>query len=364
MIARMNTLGSRKNESPPLRSARTRSSAAAVVLFATLAGCGDGDRPSAADPRPPVPEAETREVPGYPDRGVLLFGPAAQGGPVPLVLVLHGGASHPEGMRRITCPGGDLGSPGCLDRVAAAAGFAVAYPSGGLIGGSWGRARTWNAGGGLEGWKCVSGPACFARADDVGYLAAVVDDLATHYAIDRARVFATGLSNGGAMSYRLACESDLVVAIAPVSGANQLAAAQGCSPGRPVSTLHFHGTADPCWPFEGGPGGCIDPTPGNFVGVEASLDATAASLDCGPVPSSHPLPDTAADGMTTTRLRWQGCAGGSRLELLRVSGGGHTWPGGFQYLPVVNVGGQTSDFEANAEIVGFFRGADPTPRAP
>jgi len=342
----------------PLRHATT------VALCAALAGCGDDGRTFAADPRPPVPEAETREIPGYPDRPVLLFGPVSQTGPVPLVLVLHGGASNPEGMRRITCPGGDLESPGCLDRVAAAAGFAVAYPSGGLIGGSWGRARTWNAGGGLDGWKCVSGPACFNRADDVGYLAAVVDDLATHHAIDRARVVATGLSNGGAMSYRVACESDLVVAIAPVAGANQLAAAQGCSPRRPVSTLHVHGTADPCWPLDGGAGGCIDPSPGNFVGVEVSLDATAAKLGCEAAPSSEPVPDSAADGMTTTRLRWQGCRGASRLEFLRVSGGGHTWPGGFQYLPVANVGAGTSDFDANAEIMGFFRGVPSVSRAP
>ena len=100
------------------------------------------------------------------------------------------------------------------------------------------------------------------------------------------------------------------------------------------------------------------------MGVEASLDATAASLDCEPAPSSEPVPDTDVDGMTTTRLRWQGCAGGSRLEPLRVLGGGHTWPGGFQYLPVVNVGAQTSDFDANAEILGFFRSAESTPRAP
>ncbi|MFM7143198.1 MAG: alpha/beta hydrolase family esterase, partial [Alphaproteobacteria bacterium] len=173
----------------------------------------------------------------------------------------------------------------------------------------------------------MSGPACFTHTDDVAYLAAVVDDLASTYAIDRSRVFATGLSNGGAMSYRLACDSDLVSAIAPVSGANQLAAAASCTPSGPVSVLHVHGTADPCWPFDGGPGGCIDPTPGVFVGVEESLSGTAGLLGCRPDPSSEPMPDTEPDGMTSTRLRWQGCAGRARLEMLRVSGGGHTWPG-------------------------------------
>ncbi|MFM7735545.1 MAG: alpha/beta hydrolase family esterase [Alphaproteobacteria bacterium] len=343
----------------PVAILRSRRAPAAVlgILLAACGGDGSGGGPVVPDSRLPVPAAETREVPGYPDRAVLLFGPGTQAGPVPLVLVLHGGASNPEGMRRIACPGGDVQSPDCLDRMGAAAGVAVAYPSGNLIGGSWGRARTWNAGGGVDGWKCVSGPACFTHADDVAYLAAVVDDLASTYAIDRSRVFATGLSNGGAMSYRLACDSDLVSAIAPVSGANQLAAAASCTPSGPVSVLHFHGTADPCWPFDGGPGGCIDPTPGVFVGVEESLSGTAGLLGCRPDPSSEPMPDTEPDGMTSARLRWQGCAGRARLEMLRVSGGGHTWPGGYQYLPPRNVGPMTSDFDANEEILRFFRDA-------
>ena len=336
--------------------------AVAAALCAMIPACSDGGPASPPDLRPPVPEAETREVPGYTDRAVLLFGPGRQDGPVPLVLVLHGGASNPEGMRRIACPGGDLSSPGCLDRMGAAAGVAVAYPAGGLIGGSWGRARTWNAGGGVDGWKCVSGPACFAGADDIAYLEAVVDDLASTYAIDRGRVFATGLSNGAAMSYRLACDSDLVAAIAPVSGANQLAAARGCTPPRPVSVLHFHGTADPCWPYDGGPGGCIDPTPGAFVGVTESLSGTAAALGCRPDPSSEPLPDTVADGMTTTRFEWHDCTDRARLEMLQVAGGGHTWPSGYQYLPVVNVGPMTTDMSANDEILSFFREVVPASR--
>ena len=347
----------------PCRGGRPRD-AAAVVLCAVLAGCSDQGQVGVEDPRLPVPAAETREVPGYPDRAVLLFGPAPQAGPMPLVLVLHGGASNPEGMRRIACPGGDTESPECLDRLAAAAGIAVAYPSGGLIGGSWGRARTWNAGGGIDGWKCVSGPACFADADDVAYVTAVVEDLATTYAIDRTQVFVTGLSNGAAMSYRLACDSDLVRAIAPVSGANQLAAAQGCSRKLAPSVLHIHGTADPCWPFQGGPGGCIDPTPGAFVGVEETLAGTAADLGCERAPSSEPLPDPATDGMTTTRVEWRGCDDGKRLVLLRVSGGGHTWPRGYQYLPATNVGPMTSDFSANEQILDFFRDVGSAPKGP
>lgn len=335
-----------------LQGAIVRLSVGLLGLCAGLVACGEGG--GRLDPRPPVPEAETREVPGYPDRAVLLFGPGPQAGPVPLVLALHGGASTPEGMRRIACPDGDLASTGCLERMAAAAGVAVAYPSGVLVGGAWGRARTWNAGGGIDGWKCVSGPACLAGADDVAYLAAVVEDLASSYAIDRARVFATGLSNGAAMSYRLACASDLVAAIAPVSGANQLAAAQGCTPSRRVSVLHVHGTADPCWAFDGGPGGCIDPTPGVFVGVEESLAGTAAALRCRAEPVTGTLPDLVSDGTTTTRLTWRGCDDGARLELLRVDGGGHTWPSGLQYLPATAVGAMTTDFSANAEILNFF----------
>ena len=186
-------------------------------------------------------------------------------------------------MRRLVCPGGDLESAGCLDRVALAAGMAVVFPNGSnapvarlLL--SRGGIRTWNAGGGRDGATCVSGDACKRDVDDVGYVRALLADVGRRIAVDPKRVFATGFSNGAALAHRLACEAaDLFAAVAPVSGENQAALA-ACAPSRPVAVLSIHGTLDRCWPYAGGAGACI--ATGRYVSVEETLAGWAARNGC------------------------------------------------------------------------------------
>jgi len=114
--------------------------------------------------------------------------------------------------------------------------FLAVYPRG------TGRVLTWNSG-------ACCGYAMENRVDDTGFLHALIDKLERDYAVDRRRIFATGISNGGMMSYRLACElSDKIAAIAPVEGAQDLA----CHPANRVSVIVFHGTSDHLVPFEGG----------------------------------------------------------------------------------------------------------------
>ena len=124
---------------------------------------------------------------------------------------------------------------------------------------------TWNGG------NCC-GYAQWNKVDDVGFTRALLDDLAKVVNVDAKRVFATGISNGGIMCYRLASElSDRIAAIAPVAGTM---GTKTCNPKRPVSVMHFHGTDDKFLPFKGGIGtrawlglmfclgGAIDPSLG------------------------------------------------------------------------------------------------------
>ena len=164
---------------------------------------------------------------GGQNRSYLVHVPAKYDGktPVPVVLALHGAAMNGP-MMAVFCG---------LNPKADAAGFIAVYPSGTGAG----PLLLWNAGG-------------FAdkdRPDDVAFIRALLDDLGSVAKVDPKRVYATGMSNGGMMCYRLAAElSDRIAAVAPVAGTMAIAKA---SPKRPVPVMHFHGTADALIPFDG-----------------------------------------------------------------------------------------------------------------
>ena len=171
-------------------------------------------------------------------RKVLVHLPAGHDAtqPAPLVLAFHGG-------------GGDAGymaddAKYGLQKKADAAGFVVAFPNGYSKLPS-AKFATWNAGG-------CCGDARDRGSDDVGFARAVVQAIQARYAIDRDRVFATGMSNGGMLSHRLACEAaDVFRAVASVAGTDATAR---CTPSRPVSVLHIHAKDDDHVLFSGGAG--------------------------------------------------------------------------------------------------------------
>jgi polyhydroxybutyrate depolymerase len=280
--------------------------------------------------------------------------------PFPVVIDLHGGSGSAEGARAMTCPNGNLDDPGCLDRVADCNGFITVYPDGTpdpripVL-------RTFDAGGGAAGYACVSGIACATKVDDVRYFTDLIDTLEKDYTIDPARIFLTGISNGGAMGQRLACElSDRVAAIAPIAGGNQYAAVDPCTPSRPVPVLEIHGTSDHCWPYAGGRPTCLGSglsfVFGTFVPISNTVASWASRNGCQPTPIIENLPDVdPTDGTTVTRISFQGCSKGGDVVLLRVNGGGHTWPGGSSVLPVGVVGNISREFNANRVMWEFFK---------
>ena len=145
--------------------------------------------------------------------------------------------------------------------------------------------------------------------------------VAERYAVDPGRVFVIGLSNGGFMAHRLACDhADQVAAVVSLAGA-QFADKSACRPSRAVSVLQVHGTADDTVLFGGGSiAGHPYPSAAETVGRWRELDHCSAQATMDP-----PLDAVAAiAGRETTRTSWgAGCTDGSEVALWTVRGGPH-----------------------------------------
>ncbi|HET6881825.1 MAG TPA: PHB depolymerase family esterase [Pirellulales bacterium] len=227
--------------------------------------------------------------------------PAASA-PLPVVLALHGATMNGAMMAWFTD----------LNRKADEAGFLAVYPNG------TGRRSSlfWN-GGNCCGWAMQN------NIDDVAFINALLDELMKDYAIDTRQIFATGMSNGGIMVYRLAAElSHRIAAVAPVAGCMETAMG---NLKRPVSLLHFHGTDDDFVPFKGGKGKkSITGTP--FRSVEQSIEIWVKANGCPESPAVDVLSQD-GDGMTVTRKTYGPGKDGAEVALIAIEGGGHTWPG-------------------------------------
>ncbi len=169
-----------------------------------------------------------------------------------------------------------------------------------------GVSNSWNAG-------ACCGVAIGEDIDDVGFVRALLDEVAETLCVDRSRVYATGMSNGGFMSHRLACEAaDIITAVGPVAGPLGIPP-EDCQPARPIPVIHFHGTAD-----------LVVPYPGNATGfppVEASLQGWADRNGCDPESS------VTLEMNDATCQSWDGCDDDATVMLCALAGAGHCWPG-------------------------------------
>lgn len=325
----------------------------AAFMLLAVAGCVAAKDESCGTANIEKGSVSGCEVPGFSGHPYDIYLPADYDGrrAVPVVLALHGGGGNSAGAARTTCPQGATDNPRCLHTVAARKGFAVVYPSGTssrLIG----RIRTWNAGGGDKGWQCVSGRACELGVDEIAYFRALLTDLGRWLNIDESRIYATGLSNGGAMSHRLACQmADRIAAIAPVGGANQYAMAADCSPPNPVPVMQIHGTSDPCWPFEGGTAACAQRDGLKKISVSSSMEIWRRINGCGTAVDETLM--AAEPGTESKQIVWRDC--NAKTVLIRMNGGGHVWPGGWPYFGERLIGPMVHGFEANELILDFFQ---------
>ena len=248
----------------------------------------------------------------------------------PVVLAFHGGGSTAEAMVEF-CG---------LNETAETHGFVVAYPSGT---GRTDGALTWNGG------NCC-GRAQKDGVDDVGFARDVLDDLASLLPIDAGSVFATGMSNGAMLAYRLAAElADRIAAIAPVAGPMGTC---DCRPSRPVGVCHFHGTRDEFAPLVGGIG-VRSLSKARFFSVAHSIMNWVRANGCDWTPEVRELPLLVDDGTRVVRATHAAGVGGAEVVLHTIHGAGHTWPGRETFLTML--GPITRNISANEEMWSFFR---------
>jgi polyhydroxybutyrate depolymerase len=235
--------------------------------------------------------------------------------PTPVVLNFHGYTS--DGLEQAAYTG--------MTRKADEAGFIAVHGEG------IGQQQSWNAG-------ACCGDAAAQKVDDVALVSAIIDELQAKLCVDAKRVFATGMSNGGFLSHRLACElSNRIAAIAPVAG---VLGVPTCTPSRAVSVMHFHGTSDLLVPYDG-----IDDTDRKFPSVPATRDGWAKRDGCTDAPRT-----TFENGDVKCTTQDQ-CTSGAEVTLCTVDGGGHTWPGA---IPV-GVSKTTQSIRATDAMWEFFQ---------
>jgi polyhydroxybutyrate depolymerase len=252
------------------------------------------------------------------DRTYRVYRPTNEIAAPGVVIVLHG--SFGDGFQ--------IESDTGFDRQADRLGWVAVYPDGVADG--------WDAFGSTDKWGKHPG------ADDVAFVSALIDHFEATDKVDPSRVYVTGMSRGGMMTYRLGCElSDRLAAIAPVSG--NMATASGsadvpCTVARPVSVLAIHGTADGTIPIAGGKVDIVYSPMADVIARWRSLDG------CGNQST------TTLDGPSTTTT-WA-CASGSTVSTRVVTGGWHQWPKVSGAL--ASAGGSPDSFDAARLIADFF----------
>lgn len=240
------------------------------------------------------------------------------GNPVPLVFNLHG-----------------LGTDGAYQAqyrdfrpIADTANFIVVHPDGSTMFGQ----HFWNYGSVLG-----------STVDDVGFLEALIDTISADYSINASRIYCAGMSNGSFMAYYLACQSSKFAAIGTVTGSMSVDMYDECVPAHPIPVLHIHGTDDNTNPYAG---------TSTMKGIDETNLFWVEQNNCNPTPNVITIPDiNTSDNATATRYVYSGGTNGHTVELFKVTGGGHTWPGS----PVSGSSGNTCmDFDASKEIWRFF----------
>lgn len=250
--------------------------------------------------------------------------------PAPLLVALHGG-------------GGDMILQ-ANDRLyglitkSESEGFVAVFPNG-FSKFPGGKLATWNAG------NCC-GAARDRQVDDVGFIRQVVENLTRQLNIDHTRIYATGMSNGAMMAYRLACEaSDLFRAIAPVAGTDNT---RQCAPARPVAVLHIHARDDSHVLFGGGagPDSVSASQVTDYVSVPATMAKWAKLDGCAAAPSR------VLDKPGAYCEAYAPCKGGAQVQLCVTETGGHSWPGG--HKPRVAGATPSEAISANDVMWEFF----------
>lgn len=252
----------------------------------------------------------------------------------PLIMMLHGGGSTGVQMQRFTR----------FNNLADRDSFIVVYPDG------W--KKHWNDhryGEDLQKEK----------KDDVKFLITLADYLIRKHHADSTRVFVAGMSNGAIMALFLAQQvPQRIRAIASVCGGIPENYFASYRLPVPISIMIINGTEDPLVHYAGGPIGKSGWQRGAVVPTDSLVNKLVTLNQCHPRDSLFSFPDINLKDMSSATKRIWRCAG-SEIQFIRVNGGGHTWPGGLQYLPRWQIGRVCRDFSATSEIWNFFQWQGP-----
>jgi polyhydroxybutyrate depolymerase len=255
--------------------------------------------------------------------------------PLPLVVVIHGAFDTAEGMEKFSN----------FSRLADTENFIVMYPNGfGIMG----FLQHWNAG------HCC-GKAADDKLDDVGFVAAAIEDVDVRLKIDRDRIYMVGFSNGGMLVYRFAAErGELLAAIAPLAasiGGRPAADAPEWripEPVQPLSVITFHGLADDDVPYEGGVSRHRGGTR-TYWSVEDSVDFWVNRDGCDPQPVTQTI-----RGESVLIKTWENCKNETTVALWLIKGWGHVWPGTY-FTADLAENDPLKNFDAAKIIWDFFK---------
>lgn len=303
---------------------------AVLLTVASIACGGDTTGPGTdGDPAPlegPGLHLRTLEVDGIPRR-YRIYRPATVDpeAPVPVVVVLHG------------FPPVDMAAVTDMNAAADGRGFVAVYPES-----AWG--EDW-----VQGCACT--PNGVQGVDDLAFFAALLDHVAAVTSVDPARRYVAGFSNGGMMTYRLACgRPGLFAGYAAVGAAIWTWHRDHCPGGPAVPLLMIHGTADPSFPWDGTTVELITGETAHQLPLDDHLAWWAARNGCDGWDDTL-LPDVAPDDTRVVERRGVDCDAPTRFY--RVEGGGHTWPGmKVQFGPAL--GRVSRDLDATTVIATFF----------
>jgi len=254
------------------------------------------------------------------ERDYILYVPEIYDGStaVPLVLNFHGFGSGASQQMFY----------GDFRDIADTEGFLLVHPEGTTLIGN----QFWN----------VGFPGLSSTIDDVGFTEALIDELATLYTIDLDRVYATGMSNGGFMSFLLACQlSEKIAAVASVTGSMTQDTFDDCNAQLPTPVLQIHGTEDDV----------VSYNENNLsLPIPDVISYWVDHNNCETTPTTTTLPDVdVSDGSTIEYSVYEDGDNGITTEHMKVIGGGHTWPGS-----ILNSAGTNQDIDASMEIWLFF----------